>query len=451
MRRSKVLDSFKWIIFLLGVAVLLLVLTDRPGQQLLLVDVDSKNLTFDDKESSFFNFTSSSLLSLNQDTIEVETQSKTASNNVSAEQQSPLQQVVDGDSNNSHTNHAPTPGCSWWNNGSEWGDGGEFSSLLKQAHDNAPATFAGKSVLVIGGSTSRDLAAYFLRMVLPPHQRDEVTRRWNANHTEGYQLFPPIGKHAKLFKLMYKGETMQPLMDAGWKFQRIEGPEAGCSDCKSSYTNLDYVASLRGGAYGNSSNGISYEFSWKPDIFAPRADTVGFQTRYCKRRYDVVHIGRGLHDAAFQPMNELTPDRIRERFLRLAELVQCFPPTTLVVLRTPYLSTSSKSGANVSEESLIVTISNVLKALVREGAFGSRRSVLMDGHLLTSRPDHPVPFDGHHYATTVSQTYLNLVTLAADVFFRTSAASRLDDFLHETTRQWQPCGLVGASDPPHTV
>jgi hypothetical protein len=239
---------------------------------------------------------------------------------------------------------------------------------------------------------------------------------------------------------MYNPATMQPLMDAGWKFNQIGGPAAGCSDCNSSFTNIDYVASLRGGAYNNSSsNGISYEFSWKPEIFTTKADVMGFQMRYCKQRYDVVHIGKGLHDAAFKQLDDLTPERLRERFLKLADLVQCFPPTTLVVLRTPYLSTKRNRNGNCNEEDLIVNMTEVLEELVSQGAFGARRSVLIDGHLLTTKPSHPFPFDGHHYATSVSQMYWFMVAYATKVFFNPS--KEVGESWDELMGKWQQCGI----------
>jgi hypothetical protein len=330
--------------------------------------------------------------------------------------------------------------CTWWNNATEWGDKDEFSGLLDKARDEAHATFQGRSVLVLGGSTSRDLAAYFMRMVLPPQQRNEVTKQWKNSHYEAYKLFPARGKYVKKFELMYTPDLMQPLMDAGWEFESITGPAAGCSNCRSNYSNIDYVASLRGGAAFNNQNnsdnaGISYEFSWKPQIFT-QSDVTAFKTRYCNKHYDVVHIGKGLHDAVFLKEHELTPSKLRERFLKLAKLVECFPEKTLIILRTPYLST----GKRRNEEDVNTNVTQILKELVGEGAFGVSRSVLIDGHLLTTKPGHPPVFDGHHYESAVSMAYSNLLAYATQEFFRPSN-NRLGGIFQEQAGRGKHCGL----------
>jgi hypothetical protein len=321
--------------------------------------------------------------------------------------------------------------CLWSKNSEEaweWGDQAEISGLLEKASDEAHVTFIGRSVLVLGGSTSRDLASYFLRMVLPPQQRNEISKRWLESGREGYALFPSTGKRAKDFKDMYNSALMNPLLNAGWEFEQVKGPAAGCRDCHSSFSNLDYVAFLRGGAF-NHSDGITYEFSWKPEIFT-RADVTAFQTRYCKKDYDVVHIGKGLHDAAFKSLDELTTEKLRQRFLSLAELVKCFPEKTLIVLRTPYLSTRNPP----KEENGNINTTIVLKELVGTGAFGPSRSVLIDGHFLTTGPNHPHPFDGHHYKSPVSMAYLSLLSYETKLFFQ-------GGFLDKKARKSQHCGL----------
>jgi len=309
---------------------------------------------------------------------------------------------------------------------------------LKTARENAHLTFAGRSVLILGGSTSRDLAADFMQMVLPPSQRGAILNAWQANNTQGHELFPASGKQAVDFEEMYKASTMQPLLSAGWEFTQILGPDAGCRDCNSSYTNIDYVATIRGGASKNdSAGGISYEFSWKPEIFASLADTTGFQTRYCKRHYDVVHIGKGLHDAAFKSAKDLTPVAIEERFEKLAALVKCLPESTLVVLRTPYRS------KNAMEEGFNQITTAVLRKLVSSGSFGAQRSVLIDGNLLTSATSHPDPWDTHHYESPLGRTYWNLVLLVAQKFFQRSGLGGLSD---GDTRRWNRCGVSVAAN-----
>ena len=124
---------------------------------------------------------------------------------------------------------------------------------------------------------------------------------------------------------------MLPLLDAGWRFEHLNHTldTTGCFGCSSSYTNIDYVATF---------HNKTYEFSWKPEILSP-SDKVAFHQRYCTQKYDVVYIGRGLHDAAFYDSKEMTMDAIRIRFLALAKILECLPDETLIIFRSPYKTT----------------------------------------------------------------------------------------------------------------
>jgi len=51
-----------------------------------------------------------------------------------------------------------------------------YVSPIQQTMKHADEVFAGKSILVIGGSTSRDLAGDFMKMVLPQKDRELVSR-----------------------------------------------------------------------------------------------------------------------------------------------------------------------------------------------------------------------------------------------------------------------------------
>ena len=55
---------------------------------------------------------------------------------------------------------------------------------------------SGRSILVLGGSTSRDMAADFMQSVLPLGPQENVSNQWAAKtkKTEGYRLFPAIGR-----------------------------------------------------------------------------------------------------------------------------------------------------------------------------------------------------------------------------------------------------------------
>eukprot|EP00978_Attheya_sp_CCMP212_P008934 scaffold21095_cov29-Attheya_sp.AAC.1 len=313
-------------------------------------------------------------------------------------------------------------------------------SLLQVAEEHAHHLFAGKSVLVIGGSTSRDLAADFMHAVLPLKLRHNVSLAWNASSLQGYELFPGPRKNEKDFHRMYKKEVMFPLMNAGWNFTRLSEKSSGCSDCVSNYVNVDYFAELFGG-HTRSASGITYEFSWKPDIFAPKADTDGFTHRFCapNRRYDIVFIGRGLHDAVFKNDKLNEHSAVDTRFRRLAGLLECFPETTLIILRTPYVTTNEK------EQERVLNITESMINLARNGTFGFNRTLIIDGHLLTTSTAHPESFDGHHYDSRVAQSVWRLIFFASAQFFagvKLDGLVRANSFKESLGLHWHECGIT---------
>jgi hypothetical protein len=327
---------------------------------------------------------------------------------------------------------------------------------MQNIEQNAHKVFAGKSILVIGGSTSRDLAADFMQMVLTPDIRSNVTRSWEEANVQGYQLFPAVGKRQFNFDKQYDQKVMQPLKDAGWNFTHHTIHEyAGCSDCKSAFVNIDYVAKLHGG-HTASSNGISYEFSWKPDMFAPISDKNAFENRYCppNNQYDIVYIGRGLHDAAFQSEVNLAKDASEGRIQKLGKLLDCFPPETLIAFRTPYVSTQSNE-----EQEKVMNITSSIVRLVNEGVFGRlNRTLLIDGNLLTSSEGHPVSFDGHHYDSSLARSIWRLIVFSFHQFSHRKAtilgraegyknsvvtdATSLHPFQEILLSNWKECGIT---------
>jgi len=347
------------------------------------------------------------------------------------------------DNNNVHLLKEQLP-CEW-NDEEEklWDhpptDSQSKKSVFEVADENAYQIFAGKSVLVIGGSTSRSLAGDFMHAVLPPEFRHNISLAWNKSAVQGYELFPSIGKKEKSFHRIYKESVMLPLMEAGWNFTHLLEDTSGCGDCESSYTNLDYVAELHGG-HTKSASGITYEFSWKPEIFAPKADTDGFYHRYClpNRRYDIVYIGRGLHDAAFFRKEEVnTRNMLDARFLKLGGLLECFPETTLVIFRTPYLSGKKR------EEKILLNVRESMIDLARNGTFGLNRTLLIDGHLLTTSTGHPVTFDGHHYDSRVSKSVWKLIFFASSRFFAgVNKLAGSNVFKNNIGLYWQDCGIT---------
>lgn len=259
----------------------------------------------------------------------------------------------------------------------------------------------GKSILVIGGSTSRDLAADFMQAVLPLDLQRTVQNQWESTNAQGYQLFPRIGKTESNFDRQYNKNVMLPLMNAGWRFEHQDASldTSGCKDCNSNYRNIDYVATFQN---------ISYEFSWKPNIFAPFSDTEGFLHRFCLKKYSIVYFGRGLHDAAFLGPEEMTWNAIEERFKRLANLTKCLPDDTLIILRSPYVTTASRA-----EQQRVEIVTLVLSDVVNRGFFDSSngvvRSILVNGILLSSSDGSPTPFDGHHYDSRMARSLWRII------------------------------------------
>lgn len=379
----------------------------------------------------------------------------------------------------------------------------------------ASQSFSGKHVLVLGASTSLNVTFTFMAAMLPPVARDAVMKTWKLN---GERDFAPLAEH-------------------GWSldYQNASDSTSGCRDCLAKETTVDHVATL----YAGTLKEISYEYSWKPEIFSPRDDTVGFKQRYCRKRYDVVFICKGLHDAAYTNVAvNLTSASIRDRFEKLAGLLQCLPSTTLVVLRTPYhvdaahveYSEIAKAaaelvgaavgaligatvgnvvptdgaaivgaivgavvgvaggvkyqnhgrtdqtyswacGAGVATKSAGVEIcrlqnqmtgriSRILTQLFHEGAFDAtndlnsgnktKRSVLIDGQLLSSSVGHPISSDGHHYPAAMTQSVVNLMLYASYAFFEqgggltTGTSTEWKDVIGN---KWGKCGLNPGAVP----
>ena len=271
-------------------------------------------------------------------------------------------------------------------------------NISRAAPTTAHAAFPNRSVLVLGGSTSRDLAGEFMRVVLPPSTTHAVQRSWTSSRVESWELFPAIGKTAFNFTEQYTESVMRPLREAGWQFTQVDprAAWAGCASCVSAYRNIDYVAEL------NSDRGpVRYEFSWKPELFTD-ADEQAFENRYCSRHYDLVFIGKGLHDAAFHAAHASSERFVETQLSRLAEQLRCLPTSALVFLRTPYVSAVPR------EQSILVKMAGIMVTMVANGAFRPLNTFVVDGQQLTSMPGHPRltgrPGEVHHYREPLQRT-----------------------------------------------
>ena len=255
-----------------------------------------------------------------------------------------------------HCTHHIAASCAWSSNA--WGDDGCFTRLFAEERKSLHQTYVGRSILVLGGSTSRDLAAECMRIVLPPSQAEHVSNSWNASGVQGWELFPRSGKTQTNFSRQYKASVMTPLLGTGWNFTHIQPSArwAGCRSCFSAYRKVDYIAELV-------DERIRYEFSWKPKLFTT-SDQEAFAKRHCHKNYDLVFIGKGLHDAAFSRTQVLRPRAVETRLSHLAKLLECLPQTTLVVLRTPYVSATS-----AAEQEIVQLIAGHMRAMGSQWEF----------------------------------------------------------------------------------
>lgn len=121
-----------------------------------------------------------------------------------------------------------------------------------------------------------------------------------------------------------------------------------------------------------------------------------------------MYVGRGLHDAAFYDSNEMSMDAIRLRFLALAKILKCLPDETLIIFRSPYVTTIRES-----EQQRVIDVTKVISDMIAEGHFDSNsgkiRSVLVDGMLLSSSNGAPNTHDGHHYDSRMARSVWKVI------------------------------------------
>ena len=131
-------------------------------------------------------------------------------------------------------------------------------------------------------------------------------------------------------------------------------------------------------------------FSWKPELHTD-ADAVALRERFCVSPPEIAYIGKGMHDACRHHVTSLKAHAAHaERSLRqLAKALRCLPPTTLVVLRTPYYVADNGTDARSrrvcnnasSEPARIKVVRDVMVRLHRSRLFG--RALLLDAFAIT--------------------------------------------------------------------
>ena len=156
------------------------------------------------------------------------------------------------------------------------------------------------------------------------------------------------------------------------------------------------------------------------------SDEDAFHQRYCKQKYDIVYLGRGLHDAAFYDLQEMSMNSIRLRFLALAKLLRCFPEETLIILRSPYKTTKG------SEQQRVEDVTKIMVEMIADGHFdsdsGKIRSVLVDGMLLSSSDSAPKTFDGHHYDSRMGRSIWKVIFTVYSSFLGKRHSSLIPNF-----------------------
>lgn len=155
--------------------------------------------------------------------------------------------------------------------------------------------------------------------------------------------------------------------------------------------------------------------------------------KYCEKHYDIVIVGKGLHDAYFYNNSSLSNLSIERRARSLARSLECFPKRTLVVIRLPYVATRE-----AFEEPRLVEIRQVLLRLAKQGLFGTGRTLVVDGYVLTSTHLHPNPFDGHHYDSRVARSILRLVAFGTLAFDSSTSLT-----FSERIVNMRGCGIEG--------
>ena len=177
-------------------------------------------------------------------------------------------------------------------------------------------------------------------------------------------------------------------------------------------------------------------FSWKPEAFS-RADAAAFSTRFCAAPPSLLYIGKGLHDACRD--NATTIDDVAAhaaaRFRQLAHLLRCLPPSTLVVLRTPYFVSSKMGSSNrvchypSEEPTRVAAVRDVLRRMHAEQAFGTR-ALLLDAYAFTHAADEngsPAlrTLDGHHYPPAVRSLEGALLSYALQAHEQSGSGGRI--------------------------
>ena len=146
---------------------------------------------------------------------------------------------------------------------------------------------------------------------------------------------------------------------------------------------LDFV-------HRHATSGTTVAFSWKPEFYTV-TDAIAFRVRFCASPPDLLYVGKGLHDACRRNTGSLAAHtaHAETQLRKLGGLMSCLPPTSLIVVRTPYAADGERSlsGAQcdnaTAEAQLVASTARVMRRLHAEGALGNH-SLLLDAHRFTT-------------------------------------------------------------------
>lgn len=129
---------------------------------------------------------------------------------------------------------------------------------------------------------------------------------------------------------------------------------------------------------------------------------------------------------------EAHAEHAARRLRMLSVQLSCLPPSSLVILRTPYYvanvsGSSSKVCLNVSfEHARVAAVRDVMVSMHRAGEFGAR-TLLLDAYELTREASHDGAqalrsLDGHHYGPAVRRAEWQLLSYAFELALNASAS-----------------------------
>ena len=255
--------------------------------------------------------------------------------------------------------------------------------------------FAGRSILLVGGSTLRMMAT-------------DLMMHTRADRMHHFKKGSPLHTN-----LRCPGEWVVKSYDCN------ETLGMGCPDCvcccgptcttkahNESYTirSEDNPRQWKALFFGWSdftakcaSLDVTLEFTWKPELFS-LADVAAFSSRFCATDadYDVVLVGKGLHDAAFKKQAiTLFRSTVQSKVEQLRKLMNCLNRRTTLIVRTPY-AVDSRQTLKASPQLIKV----VRDTLISSHLTSSHHQIL-DAYALTSNHLAPRPYDGIHYPPKV--------------------------------------------------